>query len=158
METTMRPLATTLLTLTLALSGCATETECEYIEQAPTGDLAQDIQGCWQTFFANVVVTYNFEPATLNETTELYDGTYHYIAPPNAFDPDGLVSFSPTYTLDPEESFVSLEGFVNGDYAAQVTETSLILDSTVQNQRLVLRRATACRGFGFDLETSVPCP
>lgn len=110
------------------LSSCYQPTECDYFNQAPVGDLAQDVLGCWEGLGAYSLVVYHFQSVG-----------YRYVEPPSPQAGAGLVGFETwsvrgdVLTFTPDQS------------RAEVTSTSLRL----LDYGTALRRAT-CRGFGFE--------
>jgi hypothetical protein len=120
----------------LLVSGCAEDTECDYVTKEPTGQLASDIVGCWQTFGLDTLVVYQFNP----------DGNYRYIEPPGEFLGAGR-TVTESYTL-------SGDVLNMGDGTptrAEVTRTTLRLYDYEMN----LRRAV-CTGYGFDPGQACP--
>lgn len=124
----------------LASAACTTQTECDYINKTPVGDLKQDVIGCWQGFGPDSLVVYQF----------FEDNTFHYIEPPNRFAGAGL-RLSGSWGVLPSGRF----RIGDADEEAVVNETTLQLTNFEFNSREYLRRAV-CRGFGF--EEGQTCP
>jgi hypothetical protein len=121
-------------------SACTTQTDCNYVNKAPSGDLATDVVGCWQGFGPDSLVVYEF----------LDDQTFNYIEPPNRFASAGL-RVSGGWTV-PEGAVL----FIGSDEnRAEITETTLRLINVRLGFRDNLRRAM-CTGFGF--EDGRTCP
>lgn len=113
----------------LIASACSSTTDCEYVERAPTGELSQDILGCWQGFGAFSLIVFQFLP----------DQTFRYIEPPNGVAGGGLRT-SGAWFLNGD-----ILTFGGDDTKIEVTETSLrLLDFQTS-----LRRGV-CTGFGFE--------
>lgn len=129
----------------LASAGCTTQTECDYINKTPVGDVNQDVIGCWQGFGPDSLVVYQF----------FEDNTFHYVEPPNRFAGSGLRlsgawKFEAATATKPATFWVA-----DAPNDAVVNETTLQLTDLEFGSREYLRRAV-CRGFGF--EEGQTCP
>jgi hypothetical protein len=147
----------------VVLAGCTTETTCDYIDQAPTGDPTVDIPGCWQgigngTFLGQdpaFLVVYQFADIQPDGTRP-----WREIQSPNRIWASGQTFFS-AYQIDATDGgthTVNMGRFE--EVAMQVTDTSLRINYLDQNNQpvfgQVLRRAQ-CTGYGFE-DPANACP
>lgn len=140
-------------------AACAGETECEYADEIPTGNVHEDITRCWQGIgeqFINqdpaFLVVYDFRPPPAADQT----GFFREVQSPNRLYPSGQV-FEYGFVMVSDGGTPILDmGPDLPPAVPEITETSLILNflfPTEQGTVAVpqpLRRARACTGFGFD--------
>lgn len=142
-------------------AACAGETECEYANEVPTGDVNADITRCWQGIGAvelgqdpAFLVVYDFRPPPAEGET----GFFREVQSPNRLYASGQTfeygffvasdGGTPVLDMGPELPLA----------IPTITETSLVLEWLFPTSeegsfavlRQPLRRARACTGYGFD--------
>lgn len=147
--------------LAVTAAACAGETECEYANETPTGDVNQDITRCWQGIGVAelaqdpaFLLVYDFRPSPGEGQT----GFFREVQSPNrlwsagqVFEYGFVVGFegdagTPVLDMGPDLPRA----------VPEINETSLVLQWLIPTSqgtavlRQPLRRARACTGFGFD--------
>ncbi|MDQ3264063.1 MAG: hypothetical protein M3Y59_10435 [Myxococcota bacterium] len=150
-------------------AACTPETQCEYFDEPAaqrTGDIAQDIQRCWQGIgSANLgqdpayLLVYDFSPLVEGDPTPLW----REVQSANRLYPSGQIfeyGYGVVQAADPDAGTPAVLdlGPDLPQARAEVTDTSLILNWVFEEGVLpqVLRRGQ-CTGFGFE-EPEFTCP